>query len=35
VNDDNIDVVIVRGYCDLPYMGDIIEKRRCNFITNG
>ena len=31
VKDDNIDVV--RSYCDLPYIGDIIEKRRLNFIN--
>jgi len=32
VKDGNIDAV--REYCDLPYMGDIIKKRRINFINN-
>ena len=32
VKDGNIDAV--REYCDLPYVGDIIEKRRINFINN-
>jgi len=32
VKDGNIDAV--REYCDLPYIGDIIEKRRINFINN-
>ena len=32
VKDGNIDAV--REYCDLPYIGDIIEKRRINFSNN-
>ena len=32
VKDGNIDAV--REYCDLPYIGAIIENRRINFINN-
>jgi len=32
VKDGNIDAV--GEYCDLPYIGDIIKKRRINFINN-
>jgi len=32
VKDGNIDAV--REYCDLPYIGAIIENRRMNFINN-
>jgi len=31
VKDDNTEAV--REHCDLPYINDIIEKRRLNFIS--